>query len=165
MLRGRGWPQDVWPWQLVTKIKYHPFSLVAGVGWAWPSLLVSRIALGQVRVGCSPRGGASGLWGGLKVDSSGLSVPELVSRPELAEEGSEALLQLWSAAEGGLYFVLSLSGLQSPAHYGKAAFQLVTLPRMQVLGRGLGHDYLGSSASTLQEDGRSLPQLPALPTV
>lgn len=33
VLRGRGRSQDVWPWQQVTtKIKYHPFPLVAGGG-------------------------------------------------------------------------------------------------------------------------------------
>ena len=98
-----------------------PPLLLGGWGWgAWSSLLVSRIPLGQVRVGCYPGGGASGLWGGLKVDSSDLSVPELVSRPELTEAGSKALLQPWSATEEGLF--LSLSGLQSPAGYRKTVF-------------------------------------------
>lgn len=84
----------MWPWLLVTKIKYHPFSLAAGVGWmllssnkqetTWPGksgVLTWRRslwALGRslnVLTPCS------------------LSVSKLVSRPELAEEGLEVLQQ------------------------------------------------------------------------
>lgn len=79
----------VWPWQQVTtRIKYHPFSLVAG-GGVYKVLSSSqqdnhlfRREWGAI-VQEEPLGSG---------EDSEVQTPVLVSRPELAEEGFRALL-------------------------------------------------------------------------
>lgn len=79
----------VWPWQqITTRIKYHPFSLVAGCG------VYKVLSFSQQDITWSGESGVlscgRSLWALGR--TSKVQTPVLVSRPELAEEGFRAVL-------------------------------------------------------------------------
>lgn len=138
-LPGRGRPQDVWPWQQVaTKIKYHPFSSVAGVGWwwwcAWSSLPVSRIPLGQARRVLSCRRSLWALGRTSKVQTPVACLSQNWSQDlSLQKRVSGLCCSLGQLQQEDPHFVLGLSGLWSPEGQGIAChLALSAIPRQRL---------------------------------
>lgn len=160
VLQGRGRHQDVYPWQRVTtKIKYHPFSLAAGA-WVCTSLSSSKQTTWPGKSGVLP----SGLWGGLLNyrDLCVLSVPKLVSRPELAEL-CRSLGQLQQEGPPPhTHFVLNCSGLGALQAKARSYFSLSPCPECNAWAEAWNWSLRLSGpvwprATTLREDPSPAP--------
>lgn len=162
VLQGRGRLQDVYPWQRVTtKIKYHPFSLAAGA-WVCTSLSSSKQTTWPGKSGVLP----SGLWGGLLNyrDLCVLSVPKLVSRPELAEL-CRSLGQLQQEGPPHTHTLFLTVLVSEPCRLRQGPILVCHLALNAMPGQRLGNGHSGFQVQCGQEPPHfgKIPRLPQLP--